>query len=176
MPVIFGVLTTVAAFSRASPPFFSGQAQRDNIQEEMAVSQSPEALVNEPTLKGETVRSSQTIGSSLSRSTKTTSAGSPSERVEIANNYRNELNEIVTLQYKGDCDQSLSRAQKLLDADPEPSVSIKTDLYVTQGECFMELKQYDKALEVYEKAKELTPHKSYLFNGKIKEAYIQQGK
>ena len=39
----------------------------------------------------------------------------------------------------------------------------------------MELKQYDKALEVYEKAKELTPHKSYLFNGKIKEAYIQQG-
>ena len=154
----------------------SGQAQLDNIQEERAAENLPAPVTGEPVLKGEAAKSSQTIGSSLSRSTKTTDAGSPSERVAITNNYRNELNEIVTLQYKGDCSQSLTRAQKLLDADPEPSVSIKTDLYVTQGECFMELKQYDKALEVYEKAKELTPHKSYLFNGKIKEAYIQQGK
>ena len=92
------------------------------------------------------------------------------------NGYRNELNEIVTMQYKGDCLESLERSQKLLDADPEPSISIKTDLYLTQGECFMELKEYDKALEVYEKAKELTPHKSHLFNTKIKEVYIRQQK
>ncbi len=152
------------------------ESTRENVNEEKAGNESQMAALDEGALKSETAKSSTTIGRSMSRTTETTSSVSPSERIEIANSYRNELNEIVTMQYKGDCRQSLSRAQKLLDADPEPSVSIKTDLYVTQGECYMELKQYDKALEVYERAKELTPHRSHLFNGKIKEAYIKQGK
>ena len=149
---------------------------RDNLNEEKAGYESQVSVLDKGALKSDTAKNSTTIGNSLSRTADSTSSISPSERVEIANGYRNELNEIVTMQYKGDCRQSLARAQKLLDADPEPSVSIKTDLYVTQGECYMELKQYDKALEVYERAKELTPHRSHLFNGKIKEAYIKQGK
>jgi len=122
------------------------------------------------------LRTNESDDISEARVSSTIAPITPAERVETMNGYRNELNEIVTMQYKGDCQESLERSQKLLDADPEPSISIKTDLYVTQGECFMELKQYDKALEVYNKAKELTPHKSHLFNTKIKEVYIRQQK
>lgn len=152
------------------------ETSRDNVKEEKQGYESQVAVLDKGALKSETVKSSETIGSSYSRNSTTTSSISPSKRVEITNDYRNELNEIVTMQYRGDCEQSLKRSQELLDADPEPSISIKTDLYLTQGECFMELKQYDNALAVYEKAKELTPHKSHLFNGKIKEVYIRQQK
>ena len=145
----------------------NGQAAKpDNI---------PQAVVaDSKELKSETTRGRTTIGQSLSRTSAATNAISPSKRVEITNGYRRELNEVVAMQYKGNCNESLVRSQKLLDADPEPSVSIKTDLYLTQGECYMELKQYDKALEIFEKAKELTPHKSHFFNIKIKEIYIIQ--
>jgi len=149
---------------------------RDNTNENKPGYESQVAVLNKGALKSETVKSSETIGSSFSRTSNTETLINPSERVEIANSYRDELNDIVTMQYRGDCEQSLERSQKLLEADPEPSVSIKTDLYVTQGECFMELEQYDKALAVYEKAKELTPHKSHFFNGRIKEVYIRQQK
>lgn len=145
----------------------------DNLNEDKAGNKSQLAALDKDTLNSETVKNSNTIGRSMSR-TATTSSLTPSERVEITNGYRNELNEIVTMQYKGDCRQSLARSQKLLDSDPEPSVSIKTDLYLLQGECYAELNQYEKALEIYNKAKELTPHKSHLFNGKIKEVYLKQ--
>jgi len=124
----------------------------------------------------EMLRTNESDDISEARVSSTIAPITPAKRVETMNGYRNELNEIVTMQYKGDCRESLERSQQLLDATPEPSVSIKTDLYVTQGECFMELKQYDKALEVYNKAKELTPHKSHLFNAKIKEVYLKQAK
>jgi tetratricopeptide (TPR) repeat protein len=137
-------------------------------------SEKPASDKNE--FKSDVAKSGENAPKSLPRTSTVKSTISPSKRVEITNGYRNELNEIVTMQYKGDCQESLERSQKLLDADPEPSISIKTDLYLTQGECFMELKEYDKALEVYEKAKELTPHKSHLFNTKIKEVYIRQQK
>ena len=149
---------------------------RDNLNEDKTGNESQLAALDKDTLKSETVKSSNTIGRSMSRTAETTSSISPSERVEIANGYRNELNEIVIMQYKGDCLESIERSQKLLEADPEPSISIKTDLYLLQGECYAELEQYDKALEIYDKAKELTPHKSHLFNGKIKEVYLKQQK
>jgi len=152
------------------------EAGRDNANEEKPKYESQVTDSDKGALKSETVKSSGTIGSSYSRNATTTSSISPSERVEISKGYRKELNEIVTMQHKGDCEDSLERSQKLLEADPEPSVSIKTDLYVTQGACFMELEQYDNALAVYEKAKELTPHKSHFFNGRIKEVYIKQAK
>ena len=149
---------------------------QDNRQKDESNYESEKPASGKKEFKSEIAKSGENSQKSLSRTSTVKSTISPSERVEITSGYRDELSEIVTMQYKGDCQESLERSQKLLDADPEPSISIKTDLYLTQGECFMELEEYDKALEVYEKAKELTPHKSHLFNAKIKEVYIRQKK
>jgi len=149
---------------------------RDSRQKDESNYESEKPASDNKEFKSEVAKSGENSPKALSRTSTVKSTISPSKRVEITNGYRDELNEIVTMQYKGDCGESLKRSQKLLEAEAEPSISIKTDLYLTQGECFMELEQYDKALEVYEKAKELTPHKSHLFNGKIKEVYIRQQK
>jgi len=147
---------------------------RDNSQAAKPNNIPQTVVADNKELKSKTTKSTTTIGQSLSRKSAAGYTVSPSKRVEISNGYRSELNEIVAMQYKGNCNDSLERSQKLLDADPEPSISIKTDLYLTQGECYMELEQYDRALEIFEKAKELTPHKSHFFNIKIKEIYIIQ--
>ena len=81
--------------------------------------------------------------------------------------YSRQLDLVSSLQQQGKCDEAIKEAEKLLNSKPEPPLTIRKNAFVSQAECYEEIGNYNKALEVYRKLQEIEPAKSGQFSAKI---------
>lgn len=71
--------------------------------------------------------------------------------------FRRQLNKVTLLQYQGNCVESIKEADRLLNSEPGPPAAIKKNAYTSQAECYEEIGNYSKAVDVYRKIQEMEP-------------------
>ena len=98
-----------------------------------------------------------------------------SEMHTVNSVYSRKLNLVTSLQYQGKCSESIKEAEKLINSDPEPPLSIIKNAYVSQAECYEETGKYNKAIEIYKKLQKLEPSKAAQFSIKIEELANKAG-
>lgn len=91
----------------------------------------------------------------------------------IDKKYLDELNAAIKQQQNGNCDVAIKMNEGLLQKSPEPSVSIKAQIYMSLAECYEQQNKYSKAIENYDLLRQLAPSKSIFAEKKIDELRIK---
>lgn len=87
--------------------------------------------------------------------------------------YLDELNNAQVEQKAGNFDKAIKINESVLNSVPEPSDTIKSQIYLSLAQCYEKQEKYPKAIEYYNMLGILEPSQSELVRGKIEELNIR---